>query len=146
MASADADWRIWAQRAAALALWLLLALPLLRVAALDRLWPQDQCSLCWNAQDALDAGCLTAARRQRRARAVHRGDRDGSGSQRSARRPARVALAAVAQAREATARDRIADAHRLLDLARELDAPRAAVEPAADFAQARSLAWASTRC
>ena len=138
MASADADWRIWAQRAAALALWLLLALPLLRVAALDRLWPQDQVlTLLEHAQDALDAGRLTAA--------------DGSGARElytaaiamdpdrgEAREGlARVALAAAAQAREATARDRFADAHRLLDLARELDAPRAAVEPAADALRKR---------
>ncbi len=138
MASADADWRIWAQRAAALALWLLLALPLLRVAALDRLWPQDQVlTLLEHAQDALDAGRLTAA--------------DGSGARElytaaiamdpdrgEAREGlARVALAAAAQAREATARDRFADAHRLLDLARELDAPRAAVAPAADALRKR---------
>ena len=62
MASVDTDWRSWAQRAAALALWLLLALPLLRVAALDRLWPQDPVlTLLEHAQDALDAGDGDAA-------------------------------------------------------------------------------------
>lgn len=133
MASTGADWRIWAQRAAALAMWLLLALPLLRVAALDRLWPQDQVlALLEHAQDALDAGRLTAA--------------DGSGARElytaaiamdpdrgEAREGlARVALAAVAQARDATARDRFGDAQRMLDLARELDAPRADIAPVAE--------------
>ena len=138
MASADADWRIGAQRAAALAMWLLLALPLLRVAALDRLWPQDQVlTLLEHAQDALDAGHLTAA--------------DGSGARElytaaiamdpdrgEAREGlARVALAAVAQARAATSRNRFDEARRMLDLARELDAPRAAVEPVADALRKR---------
>jgi hypothetical protein len=138
MASAGIDWRPWAQRAAALVLWLLLALPLLRVAAFDRLWPQDQVlTLLEHARDALDAGRLTAA--------------DGSGAKelytaaiamdpdRSAAREglAQVALAAVAQASEATARDRFADARRLLDLARELDAPRADVDAAADALRQR---------
>ena len=36
MASAEADWRTWAQRAAALARWVLGSLPLLRVGVLDR--------------------------------------------------------------------------------------------------------------
>ncbi|GAA4998705.1 hypothetical protein FNZ56_12115 [Pseudoluteimonas lycopersici] len=138
MASAGADWRIWAQRATALALWLLLALPLLRVAALDRLWPQDQVlTLLEHAQDALDAGRLTAV--------------DGSGARElytaaiamdpdrgEAREGlARVALAAAAQARDATSRNRFDQARRMLDLARELDAPRAAVEPVADALRKR---------
>ena len=138
MASVDADWRTWAQRAAALALWLLLALPLLRVAALDRLWPQDQVlTLLEHAQDALDAGHLTAA--------------DGSGARelytaaiamdpdRSEAREglARVALAAVAQARDAVARNRFEQARRLLGLAGELDAPRAEVVPVADALRKR---------
>ena len=138
MASADVDWRTWAQRAAALVLWLLLSLPLLRVAALDRLWPQDQVlTLLEHAQDALDAGRLTAA--------------DGSGARelytaaiamdpdRSEAREglAQVALAAVAQARDATSRNRFDEARRMLDLARELDAPRAAVEPVADALRKR---------
>src|SRR5690348_2179372 len=101
MASADADWRIWAQRATALALWLLLALPLLRVAALDRLWPQDQVlALLEHAQDALDAGRLTAA--------------DGSGARElytaaiamdPDRGEAREGLVRVARAAAAQARD-----------------------------------------
>jgi hypothetical protein len=138
MASAEADWRTWAQRAAALALWLLLSLPLLRVAALDRLWPQDQVlTLLEHAQSALDDGRLTAA--------------DGSGARelytaaiamdpdRAEAREglAKVALAAVAQARDATARNRFDEARRLLDLARELDAPRAAVDPAVDALRKR---------
>ena len=133
MASAETDWRTWAQRAAALALWLLLSLPLLRVAALDRLWPQDQVlTLLEHAQDALDAGHLTAA--------------DGSGAKelytaaiamdpdRGAAREGlvEVARAALAQAQDATAQDRFADAQRLLDLARELEAPRAEITPVAD--------------
>jgi len=138
MASAGAEWRTWAQRAAALALWLLLSLPLLRVAALDRLWPQDQVlTLLAHAQSALDAGRLSAA--------------DGSGARElytaaiamdpdrgEAREGlARVALAAVAQARDATSHDRFAEAQRMLDLARELDAPRAALGPAADALRRR---------
>ncbi|MFT3896912.1 MAG: hypothetical protein QM719_04345 [Thermomonas sp.] len=138
MASANADWRLWAQRAAALALWLLLSLPLLRVAALDRLWPQDQVlELLEHAQDALDAGRLTAA--------------DGSGARELytaaiAMDPDRgeareglveVARAALAQAKDATAYDRFADARRLLDLARELEAPRAEIEPVADALRKR---------
>ena len=138
MASVDTDWRSWAQRAAALALWLLLALPLLRVAALDRLWPQDPVlTLLEHAQDALDGGRLTAP--------------DGSGARElytaaiamdpdrgEAREGlAQVALAAVAQARVATASDRFAEAHRMLDLARELDAPRAEVDSAADALRQR---------
>jgi hypothetical protein len=138
MAPTGTDWRTWAQRAAALVLWLLLALPLLRVAALDRLWPQDQAqALLEHAQDALDAGRLTAA--------------DGSGAKelytaaiamdpdRGAAREglAQVALAAVAEAKDATARDRFAEARRLLDLARELDAPRAEVQPVAEALRQR---------
>ena len=133
MASVDTDWRSWAQRAAALVLWLLLALPLLRVAALDRLWPQDQVlALLEHAQDALDAGRLSAA--------------DGSGARelytaaiamdpdRSEAREglAQVALAAVAQARDAVARNRFDEARRLLALAGELDAPRAEIAPVAE--------------
>jgi hypothetical protein len=133
MASAGAEWKAWAQRAAALALWLLLALPLLRVAALDRLWPQDEVlTLIEHAQDALDAGRLTAP--------------DGSGARElytaaiamdpdrgEAREGlAQVALAAVAQARDAVVQDRFEDARRSLALARQLDAPRASVEPVAD--------------
>jgi hypothetical protein len=138
MASAGTDWRTWAQRTAALALWLLLALPLLRVAALDRLWPQDQVlTLLEHAQDALDAGHLTAA--------------DGSGAKelytaaiamdpdRIAAREGlvEVARAALSQAKDATMRDRFADARRMLDLARELEAPRAEVEPVAEALRQR---------
>ncbi|HET7126465.1 MAG TPA: hypothetical protein VFI26_05165, partial [Lysobacter sp.] len=138
MAPTGTDWRTWAQRAAALVLWLLLALPLLRVAALDRLWPQDQAqTLLEHAQDALDAGRLTAA--------------DGSGAKelytaaiamdpdRGAAREglAQVALAAVAEAKNATARDRFGEARRMLELARELDAPRAEVEPVAETLRQR---------
>jgi hypothetical protein len=138
MASAGGDWSIWAQRAAALSLSLLLALPLLRIPALDRLWPQDPAlALLEHAQDALDAGRLTAP--------------DGSGARelytaaiamdpdRSAAREglAQVALAAVAQARDATAQDRFGEAQRLLDLARDLDAPRADVDPVADALRKR---------
>jgi hypothetical protein len=141
MASADADWRTWTQRAAALALWLLLSLPLLRVAALDRLWPQDQVrALLEHAQDALDAGRLTAT--------------DGSGARElytaaiamdpdrgEAREGlARVALAAVAQAREALQGNRFAEARRKLDLARELDAPRADIAPVAEALREREAA------
>lgn len=138
MASVDTDWQAWAQRTAALVLWLLLALPLLRVAALDRLWPQDQVlTLLEHAQDALDAGRLTAV--------------DGSGAKelytaaiamdpdRGEAREGlvRVARAAVAQAQEATAEDRFADARRLLDLARELEAPRAEIAPVAEALRQR---------
>jgi hypothetical protein len=138
MASAGADWRIWAQRAAALLLWLLLSLPLLRVAALDRLWPQDQAmALLEQAQDALDAGHLAAA--------------DGSGARelytaaiamdpdRGEAREGlvRVASAAVAQARAALAAGRLDEARRQLDLARELEAPRAAVLPVAEALRTR---------
>ena len=138
MASAGTDWRTWAQRTAALALWLLLALPLLRVAALDRLWPQDQVlTLLEHAQDALDAGRLTAA--------------DGSGAKelytaaiamdpdRIAAREGlvEVARAALSQAKDATMHDRFAEARRMLDLARELEAPRAEVEPVAESLRRR---------
>lgn len=132
------DWRTWAQRTAALVLWLLLALPLLRVAALDRLWPQDQVlTLLEHARDALDAGHLTAA--------------DGSGAKELytaaiAMDPDRgeareglveVARAALVQAKEATMQDRFADARRLLDLARELEAPRAEITPVAEALRQR---------
>jgi hypothetical protein len=138
MASAGADWKPWAQRVAALVLWLLLALPLLRVAALDRLWPQDRTlALLEHAQDALDAGHLTAA--------------DGSGARELytaaiAMDPDRgeareglveVARAALVQAKDATAHDRFADARRLLGLARELEAPRAEIEPVAEALRQR---------
>ena len=138
MASARGDWSIWAQRATALALWLLLSLPLLRIAALDRLWPQDPAlALLERAQSALDAGRLTAP--------------DGSGARelytaaiamdpdRSAAREglANVALAAVAKARDATSRNRFDEARRMLDLARELDAPRTDVDPVADALRKR---------
>ena len=133
MAAQDAGWQVWAQRATALALWLLLALPMLRVAALDRYWPQDRVlTLLEHAQDALDAGHLTAA--------------DGSGARelytaaiamdpdRSAAREGlvRVAEAAVAQARAAIAQGRFEQGRRLLGLAAELDAPRAEIEPAVE--------------
>lgn len=138
MASAGAEWQTWTQRAAALALWLLLSLPLLRVAALDRLWPQDPVrTLLEHAQDALGAGRLTAV--------------DGSGARElytaaiamdpdrgEAREGlARVALAAVAQARDAVAHNRFNEARRMLDLARGLDAPRAALDPVADALRKR---------
>ena len=141
MAAQDAGWQVWAQRATALALWLLLALPLLRVAALDRFWPQDQAlTLLEHAQDALDAGHLSAA--------------DGSGARelytaaiamdpdRSAAREGlvRVAEAAVAQARDAIARGRFEHGRRLLGLAAELDAPRARIEPVLEELRRREAA------
>lgn len=137
----DTDWRSWAQRAAALGLWLLLALPLLRFAALDSLWPQDRVlALLEQARGALDAGHLTAA--------------DGSGARelytaaiamdpdRSAAREGlvEVARAALAQARDATERDRFDQARRLLDLAGELEAPRAEIAPVAEELRRREAA------
>lgn len=121
---------------------LLLAL-IFRAPLADRLWPQNRAqALRTQAAQALAQGRLTAA--------------DGSGARelyeaalaidpdRSDARTGltRVALAAIAQAREATSRNRFADAHAALRLARELSAPRDAVAPVAAALRDREAAHA----
>ena len=117
---------LWGAAAAALAL---LALLLFRQPLADRLWPETRAqALRDQAAQALARGHLTAA--------------DGSGARelyeaavaidpdrRDARAGlARVAVAALAQAEAALARDDFARAHRQLALARELHVPRAGAD------------------
>lgn len=118
----ESRWRWWLLAGSAL---LAVLLFLFHGPLADRLWPQTRAQkLIEDGSAALAAGRLTAA--------------DGSGARElyeaavaidpdrlDAREGlARVAGAALAQAREATAQDRFADAHAALRVARELSVPR----------------------
>lgn len=123
------DWRRWWRGAAVAAGVLLVVLIAVRQPLADRLWPETRAqALREQAAAALVAGRLS--------------DADGSGARElyeaalamDPDRPgareglARVAQAALAQARIAVDEDRHDDARAALALARELSAPRAAVE------------------
>ncbi len=117
--------RWWAWLAAIPLLLVVLAVAFRKPLA-DRLWPQTRAqALRAQAAQALAQGRLTApdgsgARELYEAALAMDPDRD------EARVGlARVAVAALAQARAALARDRFADAHAALDLARALSVPRA---------------------
>src|SRR5690606_39157323 len=98
----------------------------------DQLWPQTRAqALRAQAAQALAQGRLTApdgsgARERYEAALAMDPDRDDAREG-----PGRVAEVALAQAREATAQDRFADAHASLRLARALSVPRADAEAVA---------------
>ncbi|WP_149195580.1 hypothetical protein [Luteimonas suaedae] len=134
--------RHWPWLAAALGVFLLLLL-VLREPLADRLWPEPPAQeLREQAAAALQRGHLSAA--------------DGSGARELyeaalAMEPDRneasegltqVALAALAQADNATRQNRFEDAHRALRLARELSAPREATRATADALRVREAAHA----
>jgi hypothetical protein len=136
----ERHWRWWALAAMAL---LVVLVVVFRGMLADRLMPQTRAqALIGQADAALAAGRLTAP--------------DGSGAREyfeaavaiDPDRPearaglARVAEAAVAQARAAVAAGRYADAHAQLALARELSAPRADIEAVASELRVREAAHA----
>ena len=136
----DPRWRWWLLAGIALLAALLL---LFRGPLAERLWPQTRAQkLIGEGAAALAAGRLTAA--------------DGSGARERYEaaiaidpdRPegreglARVAAAALAQAREATAQGRFADAHVALRVARELSVPRGDADAVAATLRERESAHA----
>lgn len=133
-------WWRWGIGLAALLLLLVLAF---RAPLADRLWPEARAQeLREQAEQALRAGRLTAedgtgARELYEAALAIDPDRNETRSG-----LARVARAALEQARVATAQDRFADAHRALRLARELSVPVARADAVAARLREREAAVA----
>src|SRR5690606_11766206 len=128
---------------AALIVLLLAAAAVLRGPLGDGLWPQARVhALSAQAADALARGHLTAVDGSG-ARELYEAARAIDPDQPAPRAGlARVAEAALAQAADAVAQERFAEAHSLLQLARELSIPRERADALAERLRTREAALA----